>query len=259
MHMETAFETVRDRLEHGAVELFGEMMEAHLSASGDRFFIYLGGLGGSTLMFASNNLDKDWDDINGGWLEDLAGYGLLRSSYNQSGDPVYKVTPDGRSWYQWLRQQEGSAVEQAAASTVRLVESDQFRSQHPGAAHHLSEAFDLIGSDRRDDPTISEIGDHLRKAIMDLVSNVVPDSTTSTEKPAERLDGWLNDQPDLHDREKKALQSLVVLTRDVMRLDHRLNHIRDENDKGQPSPSYDEVRRAGLLTAVVCAEISRLV
>ena len=45
----------------------------------------------------------------------------------------------------------------------------------------------------------------------------------------------------------------------TLRLDHRLNHVRDEVGKGEPTPTYEEMRRAAFLTALVCYELDRAV
>ncbi|MGH3451085.1 MAG: hypothetical protein ACRDQW_10240 [Haloechinothrix sp.] len=102
----------------------------------------------------------------------------------------------------------------------------------------------------------SEVGDHLRKAIMDTVTDLLGEQ--NQEQPATRLGAWLDRQVSLHSRERQVLTDLVQLTRSVLRLDHRLNHVRDETSKGEPPPDHEEMRRAAFLTAVVCHELDRL-
>lgn len=65
---------------------------------------------------------------------------------------------------------------------------------------------------------------------------------------------------DVNEREHAVLIALVELARATLRLDHRLNHIRDEADLDQPPTSQAELRRAAFITALVCDQIaSRLV
>ena len=77
------------------------------------------------------------------------------------------------------------------------------------------------------------------------------------EKPIERLRSHLAVMP-IPEREAAALEQVVELALTVLRLDHRLNHIRDEADKNQPAATWEEVRRAAFLTAVACYELDRL-
>ena len=51
---------------------------------------------------------------------------------------------------------------------------------------------------------------------------------------------------------------VVELARVVLRLDHRLNHIRDEADQREPDASWEEVRRATFTTTLACYELDRL-
>ena len=134
---------------------------------------------------------------------------------------------------------------------------DAFAAAHPGAAHHLSEAFDLLVSDRVDHQTVSEIGDHLRKALMDVVSDVVGDSGGKVEQPVKSLEAWLG-AVDLGEREREVVVAVVQLARSCLRLDHRLNHIRDEVEIGEPEMTPAELRRAAFATAMACEQIASL-
>jgi hypothetical protein len=73
----------------------------------------------------------------------------------------------------------------------------------------------------------------------------------------QRLTTWLSNRDDLSNREVAVLHHLVELSRAVLRLDHRLNHVRDEQDKGVQRPSWDEARRASFTTAFACFEVAR--
>ncbi|MCA1702266.1 MAG: hypothetical protein LC808_02935 [Actinobacteria bacterium] len=251
------FATLHKRLDQDTLTLFGEMVEAHLATgTGDRLFIRADSWSGCGLIFSGKGNRQNWDGFNGGSLDDLCSYGLLHQGHSGGGNPNYRVSADGTTFYTWLRRKQGTAVDQTEQAVLQLTRSAEFAARHPGAAHHLGEAFELLSADRSGPQVCSEIGDHLRKAIMDTVTDLL--GGEDQEQPATRLDAWLDEHEALHPRERQVLADLTRLTRSIMRLDHRLNHIRDEASKGQPAPDYEEVRRAAFLTAVVCYELDRV-
>lgn len=50
---------------------------------------------------------------------------------------------------------------------------------------------------------------------------------------------------------------IVELARVVLRLDNRLNHVRDERDRAAPEVEWEEIRRAAFATTVACYELDR--
>lgn len=257
--MGVSFAVVADRLEPSALELFGTMAEHHLGTSGDRRFVFGETFGGSFLTFVAHEGQQELTDVDGGALVELARYGLLtRASAGR--DPMYRVNGEGLAFYRWWRQHQGHAIAQTEQTVKSLLDSDAFARSHSGAAHHLNQAFDLLWQDRSDEPTISEIGDHLRKALMDVTDDVVGATVVGgTERPDDRLQRWLTGHESLHHRERDVLAALVTLVDRVLHLDHRLNHVRDEADRNEPPPSRSELRRAAFLTASVCYEIAQIV
>lgn len=255
--MGIAFADAQDRLDHETLELFCEMVEAHLAAaSGDRLFLRADSMGGCALIFSTRAHRQEWEGFNGGSLDDLCSYGLLHRGYGSRGTPNYRISADGTAFYRWLRQQQGTAIDQTERAVLRLVGAADYATRHPGAAHHLAEAFDLLRSDRAGQQVTSEIGDHLRKAIMDTVADLL--GKDNQEQPVQQLEQWLAGRGSLHRRERDGLAALIELTRAVLRLDHRLNHVRDEASKGEPEPTHEEIRRAAFLTAVTCHELDRI-
>lgn len=249
------YSELANRLTADADELFTEMVLAHIEAgSGDRFFIRSDTLSGTGLHFRGPGVSKTWRNFDGGAIEDLIGYSLLHVNYSGRGTPNYRITGEGLHFYQWLMEKKGSAISQVEDVVRNVVSGDEFARDHPGAAHHLAEAFALLWSDRDDDQTIAEIGEHLRGALIDITHDVI-ESELSIEKPIERLRTHLQNDHQLSDREVAVVEQLIGLAEATMRLDQRLTHIRDETDKGRPLRSWDEARRAGFITAVVCYEI----
>ena len=171
--------------------------------------------------------------------------------------PNYRITGDGLAFHRWWMAKQGTALEQVDTDVRRVIEGEAFAAMHAGAAHHLREAFALLWQDRLDDQAVSELGDHLRKALMDTVTDVVGDTPGKQEKPVERLRDWVSGL-EVNDREQAVLEALVELARATLRLDHRLNHIRDEADLDQPPATKAELRRAAFVTTLVCDQLSSL-
>lgn len=106
----------------------------------------------------------------------------------------------------------------------RALSGDEFAKRHAGAAHHLREAFELIWRGDVAEQVTSEVGDHLRKALMDTVTDLVGDSTAGQqEKPVDRLEHWLAEGTHVTRRDADVVKQLVELARAVLRLDQRLN------------------------------------
>lgn len=239
------------RLTPEAEQLFVRMVEAHLAApTGRSREFYTWGL--SRRDPRLRLIDGDAVPVDPSALRDLESYSLIRLvRVGRQSDRVYDVSGESLKFYRWLQTYRGEPIEAPAESARRLVEGDGFAAAHAGSAHHISEALALAWSDRTDDQTVSEIGTHLRSAVMDLVSDLVGDRLTDPEQPKKRVAEWLPDK--VGEREAEALVNLVEWT---VKLANRLAHVRDEIGKGRPLRGWDEVRRAAHLTSVVCFELS---
>lgn len=252
------YEDLHERLTPEARSLFREMVDAHLTSTGDRRFIDVSTMGGRTLLLTSEGARRQLEHIDGGALDDLVDYGLLRRGYSSRGTPNYRVAGEGVRFHKWLMSSEGEAVSQTEEEVHRLLDSDTFARDHPQPAHHLREAFALVWGDDHSDQVTSEIGDHLRKALMDVTTDIVgADAPGKQERPIDRLTTWMTARQGLSERERLVLRQLVALAEAALRLDHRLNHVRDEADKGHRPPTWDETRRAAFTTAFICFELSR--
>lgn len=254
--MEISGEDLRDRLTPEALELLRQMAAAHLESSGDRLFISADSIAGTELLFTGDGSTREFKNFDGGALQDLTTWGLLHLAFGGRGTPNYRVSAEGLRFYRWLLDEAGSPVDQLEQDVRRTIDSASFSEAHPGGAHHLREAFALLWEGRTDDQVVSEIGDHLRKSLMDVASDVVG-AAGEQERPVQRL-GIYIDSRGLSAREAEVARQLVEFVRVVLRLDHRLNHIRDEADQGEPETSWDEIRRAAFTTAFACSELDRL-
>ena len=253
-----SFDEIHQRLPAEALDLFEEMAAAHLASSGDRRFMRADTFGGSTMTFTGtgDSIRHTFEGFDPGSLDDLVTQQLLSVRYSQRrATPNYRVTGDGQCFYQWLMEQKGSSIQQVEEETLKLIESEPFATAHSACTHHLGEAFELLWSGKGDPQTVSEIGDHLRKALMDLTSDLVGTSGAGhQEKPIQRLEQHI-ERADLGDRERQVLIKTVELAEATLRLDHRLNHVRDEADRGRPESSWPEVRTAAFTTAFVCYQL----
>lgn len=257
--MGTSYVDIADRLTAEAADLYREMVAAHLEAgSGDRRFMLSKYLSGNSLNFVSpGSHRRSWDQIDPGAFHDLLNYGLLTVEYGSRGTPNYRITGEGLVFYRWWMARLGAAIDQGRSEVQRVVTGDAFAKRHPGAAHHLNEAFDLLWRDRLDDQTVSELGDHLRKALMDVVKDVVAGAGAKVEQPVKSLEAWLEGQA-LGERERDVVAAVIELARTSLRLDHRLNHIRDEVELGERETTKGEMRRAAFATAMACEQIASL-
>ena len=250
-----SYDYIRTRFTPEARQLFGEMIEAHLAATGDRQFMSTQSFGGSQIQLGSS-----WEKANpdGGALSDLESYGLVRlSNAGQHGTRFYRIPGDSIHFYNWLMEQEGTPIEQIEGDALRLVKGEEFARRHPGAAGHIGEALTLLRSPQAiTEQVASEIGGHLRGAVFDFAEKITSGAGAEREKPIPALKEAVK-AADLEDRERKVSGSLVDLLATVLSLDQRMTHIRDEVDKGVPLPGWDEIRRAVFTTVFVCAELDR--
>lgn len=253
---EISFEDLRDRLTPEATQLLIEMAAAHVESTGDRMFIRSDSASGTHMIFTGEGSTRRFDKFDGGAVEDLCGWGLLHLGFSTRGTPNYRVTGEALRFYRWLMAERGSAIEQVEAAVRQVTDGAGFAAASPGASHHLKEAFDLLWGGRTDDQIVSEIGDHLRKALMDATTAIVG-AAGGAEKPVQRLKDHLA-KLTIPEREREVLAQVIELARVVLRLDHRLNHIRDEADQGEAPATWEEARRAAFATALACYELDRL-
>ena len=255
---EISFEDLEQRLTPEALKLFQEMASAHLESTGDRMFIRSDTWDGTHMVFTGKGSSRQFSNFDGGAIDDLLGWGLLHRGHGGRGTPNYRLTGEALRFHRWLMQSRGSAIDQVEEQIRRVAEGSDFAHAHPGGAHHLREAFELLWGGRTDEQVVSEVGDHLRKALMDATTDVVGrDAGGDQEKPIQRLEAHLAGLS-VPAREADVLMQVVELARVVLRLDHRLNHIRDEADQGEPDASWEEIRRAAFTTTLACYELDRL-
>ena len=119
-------------------------------------------------------------------------------------------------------------------------------------AKHLRAAFGTLDS-RLDLADITIIGDHLRKALIDVAGAAAGLST-----PDENLERVLRPRRvAAGERADVATAMLLDLVVAVLSLDHAIEHVRDEIAEQRAPAGADTIRRAAFLTAVCCYELDR--
>ena len=148
---EVSFEDLAERLTPEALDLFQEMTAAHLESTGDRMFIRADSSAGNHMIFTGYGSNRQFSGFDGGAVQDLLSWGLLHLDYSSSGTPNYRVTGEAQRFYRWLMQSKGSAIEQVEEQVRRVTDGSDFAKAHPGGAHHLREAFELLWGGRTDE------------------------------------------------------------------------------------------------------------
>jgi hypothetical protein len=186
-------------------------------------------------------------------LSDLAAKGLLRvARYDRRGDPQYELPSDARDFVTWRRGLP-SPIRHVERAAVQLVDDAGFTDRHPTASKHLRAAFEMLASAPLDIPDLTIIGDHLRKALVDVAG-----AAAGLANPDENLERVLRPRRiAAADRADVAVAMLIDLTLALVNLDHSIEHVRDEIVEQRPPAAGDTIRRAAFLTAVCCHELDR--
>ena len=251
------FDDLVDGLAPKTLDLFREMVAVHLESTGDGMFILQDTAAGTDLDFFANGFKRQFSGVDIGALRDLTDRRFLQID-DAGRSTNYRVSGEGLSFHRRLMQDNGSAIDQIEEETRRVISGAEYAEAHPKAAHHLREAFKLLWSGQINEQVVSQVGDHLRKALMDATTDLVgPDAEGRQEKPIVRLRRHLEGL-DLPSREAEVVSRIVELAEAALSLDQRLDHIRDEADKGKPSATWEEIRRAAFTTAFTCYELDRL-
>ena len=256
--MGMTFEDIEVRLMPEAERLFNAMAEAHLASSpGHRFFMVSQALGsGPDMMFAGDSQfhQPGFDEST---VQDLLGYGLLRYQGSHQYSTSYNIPADGIHFYNWLQAQRGEPVESVERVAVTsLSDGGLFARTHPKSAHHLEQALELVRSDAAtEDQVASEIGGHLRSALIDLTVDLTG-ATTKPEEVSKNLKAWLATRSAT--RQSSVVAATVELCIATQHLNQRVTHIRDDVSKGEPALTWEEIRRSAFATVYCCYELSRL-
>jgi hypothetical protein len=186
-------------------------------------------------------------------LNDLSSRGLLRiSRYDRRGDPQFELPADARDFERWRRGLP-SPVQQVEREVLQFVNDLGFGDRHPTAAKHLRAAFGLLTGSQLDVVDTTIVGDHLRKALID-----VGGAAAAISDPDENLERVFRPRRvAAAERADTAVAMLIDFALALMSLDHSIEHVRDEISEHREPADVDTIRRAAFLTAVCCYELDR--
>lgn len=150
-------------------DLLAAMVEAERSQKEREPFLLIRMSNGAYVHHAGFSQDES---IYPGDLMTLADYGLLRLQYTSQGNEMYDVTAPGRQYYEWMRQQQGEAIERVEDEVRRLLDRGTFPERHAVAYRRWADAeASLWGAETL--ATFTEIGHACREAVQQLVTDLV--------------------------------------------------------------------------------------
>ena len=208
---------------------------------------------GNDAILSSNGSSISVRRSSASILNDLASHGLLRiSRYDRRGDPQFELPADARDFDRWRRGLP-SPVQQVERDVLHIIDDTGFGERHPTAAKHLRSPFDLLAAASLDLADTTIIGDHLRKALIDVAG-----VAAGLPNPDENLERVLRPRRvAAAERSDTVLAMLIDFTLALVSLDHSIEHVRDEISEHREPAGADTIRRAAFLTAVCCYELDR--
>jgi hypothetical protein len=196
----------------------------------------------------------DRADIDTSDVRTLAEYGLIRSVPTSTTTPGYEVTPVGRQYVTWWKQQAGSPIAQVEAEVRRFLDSATFRKHHLAAYEHWAEAVkDVWEADSL--AKLTGIGHACREALELFITDLV----------AARNPTGVNQDPQATIDRLRAVISTVTLSKrvgdvllayfgTVWDLVQRQEH---GGQKEAEALEQEDARRVVFQTALVMFELDR--
>ncbi|HAM23832.1 MAG TPA: hypothetical protein DCQ04_16515 [Actinobacteria bacterium] len=253
------FTVIEAQLDRSTLELLDRLVELHLNAlPGKRqefFWVRSSSLAGDhdQLAWLGGEQRGEHVPFTGHDLQTLHDTGFFPRT--NGGRNAFRVNQDAIRFYRWRVQRRGPAPLEQAEGAVRSLLDDPTKLQrrHPEAARLLNDAYAHLWGEMTDD-IIVNIGGSLRSALSALTADLVG-HTTNPEQVENALRPWLTEPGRLPPRHGEAMAAHLGL---VVKCSQRLNHLYDERSKGQPTPTWDEVRRTAFAVALLCYELDRL-
>ena len=191
-----------------------------------RPFMFLRTMGGDVLMHPG--VDKQWNGIYWGDIQELDHAHLLRLSYGSAGTPTFEVTPLGYQYYDWMKQQAGQPVNVIESEVRTYLNADSFRQKYPKAYEKWSNAESLLwGSDS--EQQLTTIGHLCQEAVQEfataLVDKYQPQNVEKEViKTVARLRAVIEKQESMGKDIKACLEALIVYWGTVNDLIQRQEH-----------------------------------
>jgi hypothetical protein len=208
--------------------------------------LHHGGLGGNNPVFIGD-------------IEALANEGLINLSYASSGSPRFDVTPLGYRYYEHMKLQAGSPVEQVEDEIGSYIDAASFRERYPTAYAKWHGAQKLLWvSDSENEITM--IGHLCREAMQEFAEALVlhfklKGIEHEKARTISRLRAVLDcRKAKLGRTHKEFLDALLPLWGAVSDLVQRQEH---GAERERDSLKWEDARRVAFQTLIVMYEIDR--
>lgn len=245
-----AFEDVD--LEAEQKDLLVHLVEAYRESREE--FLVIKHWGGASIHHAGKAIDVEPADVRA-----LVHYGfLVPVGVGGSGNEQYDLTPDGRRYYVWLKQQEGEPIERLELEIRRLLDVGSFLERHREAYDRWADAeTKLWGADTANQFT--DIGLACREAVQLFITDLVrqhqpSDVESNVEKTINRLHSVIETAGG-SERVGAVADALVAYFAAVNGLFQRQVH---GKQKGGDSLVWEDARRVVFQTAMVMFELDRM-
>ena len=156
-------------LERSQQDLLGDIVEADERVDdGWRQFLVISAADGNILSHPK--MEKR--EIDASDVRTLAEYRLIRQVPTSGRTPNYEVTPVGRQYYAWMKQQQGEAIANVEVEVKRFLDAEEFRARHPVAYEHWSEAESEVWG-AEDLAQLTRIGHACRETLELFITDLV--------------------------------------------------------------------------------------
>lgn len=222
-------------------------------------FMYIGVMSGSFIQH--DGLPGRTMAAYKGDIEILAAADLILLTYSNKGTPLFDVTPLGFKYYEWLKQNEGQAIERVDKEITKHIGSEDFGRRYSLAYQKWSEAETLLWtSDSQQQLTL--IGHLCREAAQEFATALVDhykpvDADEDKAHVVARIRSVLTSQKEkLGGAESALLDALLPYWGTTVDLIQRQEH--GGLKEGRPL-TWEDGRRVVFQTALVMFEIDRSV
>ena len=249
------YEEVAELLDVPTRRVFTSLVEHHLQHLDEGCeFMFIKTMGGGFLRSTAGALSID--GFNDGRIRELLRLNLVSEIGYSKNATRFEVTAQSVKFYRYLQQQVGEVVDQVTQSSFHETsDGTRFARHHPEAARRLRTARDLLAIESDLKTTATDIGPHLRAALLDVASTKLIDFEGSPERSIDEL---VRRTCGRHEHADPATALLAQYAQEVLRQAQRLTHLKDEEHKERALTGWKELQRSVRLATVACAELAAL-
>lgn len=153
-------------------ELLEILVEASRNVSKDKRhkFILSQSVSGNSLTH--NGLDAKNKKTYIGDIEALERENMIISSYNNNGDLIFDVSPQGYRYYGYLKLNSEQATDAVVGSIVKYIDSEKFRKSYPRAFEKWSDACEILWGFEVE-KELTTIGHLCRESLQEFADSLV--------------------------------------------------------------------------------------